>query len=120
MVPEHPEIEAVDIPEEQQRLLAVAEKAQARRAGRTIFHNDGMRQTMVALLANEDLAEHESPLEAFLHVLQGQVVIFGDNRQWTALAGQLLPIPPERHSLTTVEDSVITLTVLRDASAFHN
>lgn len=119
MAPEHHELDTVNIPEEQQRLLAVAQKAQARRAGRTIFHGDGMRQTMVALLANEELAEHESPLEAFLYILQGQVVIYGDNRQWTATTGELLPIPPERHSLTAVEDSVITLTVLRDASAFH-
>lgn len=105
--------------EVQQQLLAIAQTAHARRAGRTIFHGNGLRQTMVALLEGAELAEHESPLEAFLQVLQGNVVINGDNRKWQIEAGQLFPIPPERHSLTATEESVITLTVLRDSAAYR-
>lgn len=116
---EQTEIISVNIPEEQQRLLETAQTAHARRAGRTVFHGDGLRQTLVALLNGAELAEHESPLEAFIHVLQGGVVVYGDNRQWHLDEGELCPVPPERHSLTAIRDSVITITVLRDSSAYR-
>lgn len=114
------DLTSVNIPDEQQRLMTTARTAHARRAGRTLYHGDGLRQTMVALLNGTELAEHESPLEAFLHVLQGEVVIRGDNRHWQIEAGELLPVPPERHSVTALEDSVITLTVLRDVTVHRS
>lgn len=120
MQPNKDEIRAITIQDQQLELLDIARNAHARRAGKTLYHGDGLRQTMVALLRDAELAEHESPLEAFLHVLQGKVEIQGDGRQWEVIAGEQIPIPPERHSLTAVADSVITLTVLRSVPIPHD
>src|SRR5699024_9307997 len=86
------------------------------RAGSTLYRGDGLRQTMVAIVADAEMTEHDSPAEAFIHVLEGQVTIHGDNRQWQISAGNLFPIPPEKHSVTAYQNSVFTLTVLRKCS----
>lgn len=111
------ELQLVDFKAEQENLMTTARRASAQRAGNTLYRGDGLRQTMVALLAGAEMTEHESPIEAFLHVIQGRVTIHGDDRKWTIEAGQLLPIPPEKHSVIAEEDSVFTLTVLRTVAA---
>lgn len=112
-----PDITEVSLEKVQDSLLATARSARAQRAAETIYGSRDtiMRQTMLSLLDGAELAEHDSPREAVLQVLVGRVRINGKNRSWTITAGQLLPIPPERHSVTALEDSVFLLTALRDA-----
>lgn len=105
---------AVNLHEEQERLLRAASTAFARRAASTVYAGTALRQTLIALLAEAGLAEHASPPEATLHLLSGRIVLHGDGREWTLAAGDLVPIPPEPHSVTAVEDSVFVLTVLRE------
>jgi len=111
----HPpeELKIVDFSAEQQRLKQEAHDAPAKRAGSTLYRGEGVRQTMVAIVAGAEMTEHDSPVEAFIHVLEGQITIHGDNRQWQISAGNLLPIPPEKHSVSADQNSVFTLTVLR-------
>lgn len=109
-------LEPVDFELEQRKLMDDAKTATARRAGSTIFHGDGLRLTMVALLQDAELSDHESPPEAFIHVLQGEITVNGSGRSWDISMGQLLPVPPERHSVTARTDTVLTLTVLRPAA----
>ena len=106
----------VDLTALQDTLLAAAREAHARRAARTI-HAGGilLRQTVLALLEGAELAEHDSPPEARLQVLTGRVRLIGQGRSWEVRAGELIPIPPERHSVTALDDSVFLLTVRRDA-----
>ena len=109
-------LQPVDFELEQRKLVDDARTATARRAGSTIFHGDGLRLTMVALLQDAELSDHESPPEAFIHVLQGKITVNGSGRSWEISMGQLLPVPPERHSVTARTDTVLTLTVLRPAA----
>jgi quercetin dioxygenase-like cupin family protein len=53
--------------------LAEARQAHSGRAAYTLHggHAHELRQTMMALLAGRQLAEHESPGESTLQVLQG-------------------------------------------------
>src|SRR6476661_1139653 len=52
----------IDLPALATELLEKAAGAPARRASRTLAHPvDGLRQTVIALLAGGDLGEHESP-----------------------------------------------------------
>ena len=99
-------------------LLSTARDSRARRAASTPYGGrDAMlRQTAIALLAGVDLAEHESPPEATLHVLRGRVLLRGDGREWELATGGFMPIPPERHSVRAIEDSVFLLTVVRAGS----
>ena len=55
--------------------LAEARQSHSGRAAHTIHggHTHELRQTVLALLAGHDLAEHDSPGEATLQVLQGHV-----------------------------------------------
>lgn len=96
------------------------EKATTSSAGRsaaTVFggHENTLRQTLIALRAGSNLAEHENPGEATLQVLSGRVELIGSETRWEGRDGDLLVIPEERHSLEALVDSVVLLTVAKIA-----
>ncbi|WP_445160910.1 cupin domain-containing protein [Mycobacterium sp. Dal123C01] len=95
--------------------LAEARQSHSGRAAHTIHggHTHELRQTVLALLADHDLSEHDSPGEATLQVLQGHVRLTAGADSWDGRTGDYVAIPPQRHALHAVEDSVIILTVLK-------
>jgi len=96
-------------------LLGRAAAAGARRAAHTLAHPiDGLRQTVIALLAGVDLGEHESPGPASLQVLQGTVRVLAGNGGTALRAGEIAPVPMGRHGLHADEDSVVLLSVAVD------
>lgn len=104
--------EPVDLSALATELLNTAADAHARRASRTLAHPvDGLRQTVMALLAGVDLGEHESPGPASLQVLRGQVRIVAGNGSEPLREGQIAPVPMARHGVHADEDSVILLSV---------
>ena len=109
------EIDATSLREVQEKLLADARDAHAHRAAATVYggREKQLRQTAMALLAGVELGEHDSPPEATLQVLTGRVRLNGQGRDWELVTGDLITIPPERHSVTALEDSVFLLSVLR-------
>ncbi len=113
------DLEATSLVELQAALLEAARASSARRAADTVYggRDTLLRQTAMALLAGGELGEHASPPEATLQVLSGRVRLSGAGRSWEVAAGELLPIPPERHSLAALEDSVVLLSVLRAPAA---
>ena len=89
------------------------------RSARTVWggHEHVLRQTLIALTAGSSMSEHENPGEATLQVISGRVrLVSGDNR-WEARQGDLLFVPPARHSLVAVEDVVVLLTVAKVGGA---
>lgn len=95
--------------------LAEARTSHSGRAAHTIHggHTHELRQTVLALLADHDLSEHDSPGEATLQVLQGHVQLTAGADSWDGRTGDYIAIPPVRHALHAVEDSVVMLTVLK-------
>lgn len=95
-------------------LLQSARRATSRRAAHTVHGGRGhvMRQTMLALAAGASLAEHESPGEATLYVIEGRVEVRGGPTTWDAHRGDIVDIPNVTHSLTAVEDSVVLLSIV--------
>jgi quercetin dioxygenase-like cupin family protein len=93
--------------------LAAAKTSSSGRSAVTIFggQEHDMRQTLIALSAGSRLHEHESPDEATLQVLTGDVRLTTDGDAWDGSAGDHLVIPPERHALEAVTDAVVLLTV---------
>jgi quercetin dioxygenase-like cupin family protein len=93
--------------------LATARQSGNGRSARTVFggqeHN--LRQTLLALTCGSELAEHDSPGEATLLVLQGHIRLTTPDATCDGGAGDHLVIPPTRHGLSAVEDSVVLLTV---------
>ncbi len=93
-------------------LLADAATQNARRAAHTLPHPvDGLRQTVIAIIGDQQLAEHESPGPASLHVLRGRVRLVAGDQTVELGAHQIAPIPDRRHSLHADEDSVVLLSV---------
>lgn len=91
-------------------------KARAGTNGRSAItvhgrHDYVLRQTLIALVEGEALAPHDSPQEATLQVLSGRVRLETGEQIWEGGGGELLVIPPERHDLLALEDSVVLLSV---------
>ena len=101
---------------EQQQLAAVATSG---RSARTVWggHEHVLRQTLIALTANSSLSEHENPGEATVQVMAGRVRLEANGNQWEGRQGDLLFMPPARHSLLAIEDAVILLTVAKIAKS---
>jgi quercetin dioxygenase-like cupin family protein len=74
-------------------------------------HEQSLRQTIIAMTAGLSTGEHASPGEATVHVLVGRVELNAGDDTWDGRSGDLLLIPPARHSLAATEDAVVLLTV---------
>lgn len=70
-----------------------------------------MRATVIALAAGAELAEHESPPAATLHVIVGETRLSAAGRAVLVGDGEIVAIPSERHSLSAITDAVVLLTV---------
>ena len=85
------------------------------RAATTVFggHEKTLRQTVLALTAGTELAEHENPGEATLLVLQGSVRLHSGENSQEGQDGDLLVIPPSRHGLEALTDAAVLLPVAK-------
>lgn len=94
--------------------LAAAHRADSARSARTVVggHERALRQTVVALTAGAELAEHDNRGEATLYVITGRVDLRCGEDTWQARSGDLIEIPPARHSLHAIEDSAVLLTAV--------
>lgn len=81
------------------------------RTAKTVLSGSAMRATVIALKEGAELSEHDSPPAATLYVVKGRVTLKAGEKDWPLYAGQLVPIPPQRHSVRAHADSAILLTV---------
>ena len=97
--------------------LQAARSGRAGRSAHTVHggHDHMLRQTLIALVGGAELAEHNSPGQATLQVLQGQVRITAGTDTWAGGPGDMLVLPRERHGLHADSDAVVLLTVLADS-----
>lgn len=94
------------------------ERAAAATSGRsaaTVYAGPehGLRQAVLALTAGSGLAEHDNPGEATVLVLRGHVRLTAGDTSWEGRTGDLIVIPPARHSLDAIEDSAVLLTIAK-------
>jgi quercetin dioxygenase-like cupin family protein len=96
-------------------LLEHATRTSSGRSADTVYggHEHVLRQTVIALVAGNTLAEHENPGEATVHVLRGRVRLTAADVTWEGRDGDLLVVPAGRHSLEALEDSAVLLTVAK-------
>jgi quercetin dioxygenase-like cupin family protein len=70
-----------------------------------------MRATVIALVAEAELAEHEAPPAATLQMVHGDGELVAGDQRWPLTAGDVITIPQQRHSLLATTDAVVLLTV---------
>lgn len=114
-------MESVSLTELADEQLVAAHAAKSGRAAHTVHggHDHMLRQTVIALVAGQGLADHESPGQATLQVLRGRVRVNTATEEWCGAVGDLLVLPAERHGVHADEDAVVLLTVLADSRAAH-
>lgn len=96
--------------------LSAARQAHSGRAAHTIHggHDLELRQTVVALVAGQEMHEHDSPGESTLQVLHGHVRLTAGDEAWEGTSGDYVTIPARRHALQSLQDAVVMLTVVKD------
>src|SRR5262249_35155531 len=106
-------METTSLTELARQHLDQARSAAAGGSARTVYggQEHDLRQTLIAMTAGTVLGEHESPGEATLQVIEGQVVLRADSDELTANIGDHVAIPPQRHDLEALADAVVLLTV---------
>lgn len=103
--------EVIDITDEGQDLLIRAESSAAGRASKSLLHGDHQRAVLIALTAGSEMAEHEAPTAATLHVITGTATLMAGDEEWVIGPGQLAVIPSERHAVGAQTDCIMLLTV---------
>jgi len=105
----------IDLPTLIEELLAEARDPASRagRAARTVVGGKDahLRQTLIALTAGAKLNDHESPGEATIFVVEGQVALTVEDHARELKTGHIMEIPAMRHGLIAREDSVVLLSV---------
>ena len=92
-------------------LLEKAQRASSGRAAKGVFVGTYLRQALLTLRAGAELAEHDSPPEATLQVVIGQVRMVTADEAWELSAGELIAIPPQKHSVEALTDAAFLLTI---------
>jgi quercetin dioxygenase-like cupin family protein len=75
--------------------LNAARIASSGRSAKTVYggHEHLLRQTVIALRADQSLAEHENPSEATMQVLHGRIVLAASDESWSGWTGDLIIVP---------------------------
>lgn len=91
--------------------LAHARTTHSGRSSILLVRGDAQRVVLMTLHKGHSLGDHVSPRAATLHVLTGEVRLRTDAEEWLLGPGQLVAIPPDRHSVDAVTDAAFLLTV---------
>lgn len=107
----HESAEMVVLSELADALIADLHNHPSGRSAKTILSGTVMRAAVIALKEGVEMSEHDSPPAATLYVIRGKVTVRTSDREWSVYPGQLVPIPPRRHSVEAHADSAMLLTV---------
>ena len=100
-----------DLEERAAAHLRTAREDPRGRSAELLLHDGRLRQTIIALRADTELGEHNSPHAASLQCLVGRVQVTGVDEP-EVVAGELVLLTHDRHSVHAHEDSVFLLTTV--------
>lgn len=91
--------------------LEAARQSSAGRSARTVHSGKHLRQTLIALTQGTRMGEHQSPGDATIMCLSGQVTLHTGGSSVTVPAGHLVDVPAQRHDVVADADALLLLTV---------
>lgn len=106
-------MDPISLTELAEQKLDAARRTSAGRSSTTVHggREHRLKQTLIAMCAGQELAEHASPGEATLQVISGRIVLRTADQHWEMPAGAMMAIPDVIHSVEVPEDSAFLLTV---------
>lgn len=110
------ELTALNLDALSAELLGKARGARSGRAARSVFNGTCLRQVLLTLTEGSELADHDSPPEASLQVIDGSVRLETATESWQLSSGDLIAVPSERHSVAAVTDAAFMLTIRTEVS----
>lgn len=112
-------MDTLNLSELTDELAGQAASATSGRAARTIYggHEHSLRQTVISLAAGRALDEHESPGQATLQVIRGEIQLTAGDVAWRGSGGDFVIIPARRHSVEALTAATFILTVSTAVSA---
>lgn len=93
------------------KAIDIARDAPNGRHAELLIHDGPLRQTIIALKQGEELAEHNSPPAASIHVIRGSLRVTGEEPA-VIRAGQIEALTHFRHAVEALEDTVFLLTTV--------
>lgn len=98
--------------EQSRKHLALAHDDPHGRSADILVRDGPLRQTLIAMVADTELGEHNSPPSASVLMLSGSVNVIAGDDEVTLRAGELRGLSRHRHSVTALEDAVFILTTV--------
>lgn len=85
------------------------------RAADTVYggHEKTLRQTVIGALEGTLLGEHDNQDDVTVYVISGRVRMWVGDDSWEGRIGDLLIVPPARHSFEVLEDSALLMSVAK-------
>lgn len=93
------------------QLLDQARENEHGRMAKLLLSDGPLRQSVIALRAGTELAEHNSPPAASLFLFAGHIKVTGQEES-EVTEGELVPLTHYRHAVKALEDSVFLLTTV--------
>ena len=94
-----------------QKAIDTARAADNGRHAELIINDGPLRQTVIALTTGTELAEHNSPPAASIHVIHGALRITGEEPT-VIEGGEIEALTHFRHAVEAIEDTVFLLTTV--------
>jgi len=100
------------------QLLEKAEQSRSQRAAETVYGGSEcvLRQTVVALAAGAEMAEHDNPGESTVQVLTGRIQLIAGEQMWEGRQSTMLVVPNARHKVVALTPATFLLTVVKARS----
>ena len=92
--------------------LDLASRDEHGRSAELILRDGVLRQSVLALQAGSELAEHNSPRAASLQVLRGRVRVTGQGGEEEVEEGHVVVLTHQRHSVAALTDAAFLLTTV--------
>lgn len=99
------------VEEKARQLLEEARGNEHGRMAKLLLLDGPLRQTVIALRAGTELAEHNSPPAASLFLFRGHIKVTGQEEA-EVTEGELVRLTHYRHAVKALEDSVFLLTTV--------